>query len=276
MDAKIMPKNDIPAYSIVTVVFNGVEWIENTLLSVLNQRGVSFEYIVIDGGSIDGTVDVIKKYEERIQYWTSERDRGIYDAMNKGAKKARGKWINFMNAGDSFYSPTTLSDVNNQIQGDEDVVFGNYVMTFAEGLRVRNVAGVALEVSDSIFGLPSCHQAFFVRRELQLMNPFEEGYRWCADYKFYVTLVLQNVKFLKIPVTVCNFDGSGGDTRDVKIYIRERYTASALIAPPMKRFFFFAGEFIMLCVVYPSLKSLKNILPGSFVLFLKKLKSGNK
>ena len=93
--------------SVVTVSYNAVSTIEQTILSVINQTYPNVEYIIIDGGSTDGTVDIIKKYADKIAYWVSEPDKGIYDAMNKGVVVATGEWINFMNAGDIF----TDSDV---------------------------------------------------------------------------------------------------------------------------------------------------------------------
>jgi glycosyltransferase involved in cell wall biosynthesis len=90
------------------VSYNAVLTIEQTILSVINQTYPHIEYIIIDGGSTDGTVDIIKKYANRIAYWVSEPDKGIYDAMNKGIRTAKGEWINFMNAGDLFYSKDTL------------------------------------------------------------------------------------------------------------------------------------------------------------------------
>ena len=88
--------------SVVTVCYNAADTIEKTMLSVLNQTYHDIEYIIIDGGSTDGTVEIIRKYADRIAYWVSEPDKGIYDAMNKGIKVATGEWINFMNAGDEF------------------------------------------------------------------------------------------------------------------------------------------------------------------------------
>ena len=89
-----------PLISIITVVMNGAQFLENTILSVIEQNYDNIEYIVVDGGSSDKTLKIIKKYEHIIDYWISENDNGIYDAMNKGLNLSRGEWINFMNAGD--------------------------------------------------------------------------------------------------------------------------------------------------------------------------------
>ena len=90
--------------SVVTVSYNAVSTIEQTILSVINQTYPHIEYIIIDGGSTDGTVDVIKKYADKITYWVSEPDKGIYDAMNKGLRRVRGDWCVFMNSGDILYN----------------------------------------------------------------------------------------------------------------------------------------------------------------------------
>ncbi|MCI5136399.1 MAG: glycosyltransferase [Candidatus Electrothrix sp. AW2] len=99
-----LPDKDKPLITVITVVFNGVQRLEETILSVIGQTYDNVEYIIIDGGSTDGTLDIIRKYEHAIDYWVSEKDRGIYDAMNKGIDLTTGEWMNFMNAGDSFFS----------------------------------------------------------------------------------------------------------------------------------------------------------------------------
>ena len=93
---------DAPIISVITVCYNVASTIEKTMLSVLNQTYKNLEYIIIDGNSTDGTVDIIKKYAERLTFWISEPDKGIYDAMNKGIVKATGKFLIFMNAGGEF------------------------------------------------------------------------------------------------------------------------------------------------------------------------------
>ena len=100
-----------PLISVVTICYNAKNDLEKTILSVLSQTYQDIEYIIIDGGSTDGTVDIIHKYSERLFYWISEPDKGIYDAMNKGMDRATGSWINFMNAGDTFCDNEVIKNI---------------------------------------------------------------------------------------------------------------------------------------------------------------------
>ncbi|MFW5847759.1 MAG: glycosyltransferase family 2 protein [bacterium] len=121
--------NEKPLLSIITVVYNGVNFIERTLLNIINQSFTDYELIVIDGASTDGTIDVLKKYESDIDYWISEKDNGIYDAMNKGVNKARGKWLNFMNSSDIFYNNTVLTNIFNHKLNDISVIYSDWYIT---------------------------------------------------------------------------------------------------------------------------------------------------
>lgn len=106
--------------SIITVALNNAEYIEACIQSVINQGYENIEYIVIDGGSTDGTIDIIKKYEDKINVWISEPDRGIYDAMNKGIRMATGDVVGFLNADDVYYDPSVLENVA-KVMGDQSV-----------------------------------------------------------------------------------------------------------------------------------------------------------
>lgn len=98
--------------SIITVNFNNAVGLERTIESVVRQPKELYEYIIIDGGSTDGSVEIIKKYEQYVTYWTSEKDNGIYDAMNKGIKEASGDFCNFLNSGDCYHDARVLSNLN--------------------------------------------------------------------------------------------------------------------------------------------------------------------
>ena len=109
--------------SVITVSYNAVSTIEQTILSVINQTYSNIEYIIIDGGSTDGTIDIIRRYEDKIAYWVSEPDRGIYDAMNKGASKANGEYIAFLNS-DDWYELDAVSIIAQFADGKTDLISG--------------------------------------------------------------------------------------------------------------------------------------------------------
>jgi len=113
-------------YSIITVNFNNKEGLRQTIESVIHQTYRDFEFIVIDGGSTDGSVDVLKEYDSQIDYWVSEPDGGIYQGMNKGIKKASGEYLNFMNSGDCFYSSDVLEIVTSYQSGADFIVGKDY------------------------------------------------------------------------------------------------------------------------------------------------------
>ena len=109
-------------YSIITINYNNRDGLRKTIESVVNQSCRDIEYIVIDGGSTDGSVEVIEEYAGKIDYWVSERDKGIYNAMNKGLAQAHGEYLNFMNSGDCFHDNDVL--INLPQDADEDIIFG--------------------------------------------------------------------------------------------------------------------------------------------------------
>lgn len=117
-----------PLISVITVVFNGESCLEKTILNVIEQIYPNVEYIIIDGGSTDGTLDIIRRYENQIDYWISEKDKGIYDAMNKGIMTSTGKWINFMNAGDAFYGQAVLEKIFTS-NIDADLIYSDTMYT---------------------------------------------------------------------------------------------------------------------------------------------------
>ena len=131
--------------SIITVNYNDAEGLERTIKSVMSQSFKDFEFIIIDGGSTDASVDVIKKYEDKIDYWVSERDGGIYPGMNKGLRQAKGEYVNFMNGGDSYYSPDVLNAIF-ALNSNADIITGTHS---ENGIRNVGEGGVTmLDLSD--------------------------------------------------------------------------------------------------------------------------------
>ena len=191
--------------SIITVCYNAAATLETTLLSVLNQTYRDVEYLIIDGGSTDGTVDIIRKYEHRIAKWISEPDRGIYDAMNKGIRLATSDWRLFMNAGDTFVDESVLTHVFERITPDADVVYGDNLMIYDSG-SIYHKAGF---FSKRDINLPFNHQSALVRTRLAKNNLFDPTYKIAGDYHFFYRLYRAGCRFQYIPLPIANYAMDG-------------------------------------------------------------------
>jgi glycosyltransferase involved in cell wall biosynthesis len=192
--------DDKPLISIITVVFNGEKYLEETIKSVINQTYDNVEYIIIDGGSTDGTLDIIKKYEDKIDYWVSEKDRGIYDAMNKGIKLASGEWINFMNAGDGFYDNYVLDKLFTQNNlKDIGILYGNHAVK-----NENNSEIIQVDVKDynGKRNIPFCHQSLFVRTSLLKSNLFDLQFKIASDYDQFLRLKSKDIQTLHVPLII--------------------------------------------------------------------------
>ena len=195
----------LPLITVVTVCYNCVKVIERTILSVLSQSYPNVEYIVVDGGSTDGTIDVIKKYNDKITNWISEPDGGVYFGMNKGIAMAHGDWINFMNAGDTFVSNDVLEQCfSKEIYSDGvDLLCGDTICSFpwANYLRVgKNPDG----------NINFCHQSVFTRATLLKQNPYDISYRIIADNVWFQELMSTNHLIKYIPVRIAVYEGYAG------------------------------------------------------------------
>lgn len=171
--------------SIVTVVYNDVCGIRETINSVLEQSYDNIEFIVVDGGSTDGTIQVIEEYFNQIAYFISEPDRGVYDAMNKGANVATGEWIIYMNSGDCFFEKDVLAKIfvnSSKLLLNVDAIFSD--MVCSENSRVIKARGL-LKIW---IGNPCSHQSFFVKTHLMKERPFDLKYVVSADYDFIYNL----------------------------------------------------------------------------------------
>jgi Glycosyltransferases involved in cell wall biogenesis len=196
----------MPLFSIVTVSYNCIETIEKTILSVIAQDCNDYEYIIIDGGSTDGTVDVIKKYQDKIAYWCSEKDSGIYNAMNKGVDRASGRWINFLNSGDVFADEQVLSIVKNEIATfpDVDVIYGNILIERNGQLVVKHAEDPCNKQR-----MYFCHQSSFAKAELLKQLKFNEKYKMSADFSFFKHLYYLSKIFHKIDRPLVIYDLRG-------------------------------------------------------------------
>jgi glycosyltransferase involved in cell wall biosynthesis len=163
----------MPMVSIITVVYNGADLLEGTLLSVLGQSYPNIEYIIVDGASADGTLGIIRRYEREIAQWASAPDKGIYDAMNKGLQMARGQYVWFMNCGDRIHAPDTLSRVMADWSPEVDALYGDTLLVDAARKPLgRRSQATPHRLPESLnwkslrYGMVVCHQSFLIRRAL--------------------------------------------------------------------------------------------------------------
>lgn len=177
-----------PLFSIVTVVFNDAENLEKTIQSVIGQTFKDFEYIVIDGGSKDHSPAVIKKYESFITYSVSEPDYGIYDAMNKGIQAAKGHYINFLNAGDSYFSPDTLQILSDRMNDLAiEIYYGQAVRKSSETSTLRFTKGGKITSFNLFTSIPFCHQGLFYQTSLfSEIGLYDCRFKVTADYQWLI------------------------------------------------------------------------------------------
>lgn len=180
--------------TVVTVVFNDIANIANTIKSIVNQSYSNVEYIIIDGNSNDGTIEVIKKYSDKISKWISESDSGIYDAMNKGISLATGEYIIFMNSGDVFVNENVLSDVFLNITQFPDVIYGHTIGKHKNG-RLRQKLLPFYDSENYCPAVGICHQSVLVKTEKAKSLFFDLSYKVCADHKMLYDLYRNGALF---------------------------------------------------------------------------------
>lgn len=207
--------------SIVTVAFNVSQTIEETIQSVRNQTYKKIEYIIIDGGSTDGTINIIQKYNEDIHYWVSESDKGIYHAMNKGIQIATGDFITFLNGGDSYSSTTSVQDIVSSIDNTNQVYFGNAMISSASiswlvpPEKSKDRVGKWLEINHP------CHQTVFYPKAFYGSNTYSESLGFAADTD-YTLRSYKTYSFKHVDVSVAKF--LLGGTSNELITFNQSYT----------------------------------------------------
>ena len=193
--------------SIITVNYNDAKGLERTIISVISQTFKDYEFIVIDGGSTDRSVDVINQYENHIDYWVSEPDGGVYSGMNKGVARAHGHYCNFMNSGDSFYDEMTLEKIFHT-KHEEDIIVGNAIF-FHDGCVTDSRPSREISLYHFYSGaLP--HQASFIKTYLLLKYPYDEDLEIVSDWKFFIqAIIMDNCSFKYIDSIVAKYDNHG-------------------------------------------------------------------
>ncbi|WP_455671779.1 glycosyltransferase family 2 protein [Phocaeicola sp.] len=207
----------MPKISIITINYNNSIGLEKTIRSVINQTYTNYEYIVIDGNSTDGSKEIIKKYDADINFWVSEPDKGIYNAMNKGILKSSGTYLIFMNSGDSFYNNTVLANVDSLLT--TEIVLG-------QDMRLGQVHAYNKDTVSilDLWKTPLNHQSAFIHRKLFANGSlYDEDYKMLADQKHFVySLIIKNCTFKNIDLIIVDYDISGLSANNHQLFIEEK------------------------------------------------------
>ncbi len=212
-----------PKLSVITIVYNNVRDIERTLLSVLNQTYPNIEYVVIDGASTDGTLEILKKYENRLTRLISEKDKGIYDAMNKGLAQASGDYVLFMNSGDEIYAPDTVEKVFSSAP-DADIYYGETEMYDEDwnsmGQR-RHKAPETFSWKDFKYGMNISHQAIYIRKSLT--DSYDPLYKLSADIDWIIRAAKKAGKIVNTRMYVAKYLVGGMSKKKHRQSLIERF-----------------------------------------------------
>lgn len=190
-------------FSIITINFNHADGLENTIQSVINQTCHDYEFIIIDGGSSDGSVDVIRKYKEDINYWVSEPDGGIFPAMNKGTRQAHGDYCIYMNSGDTFYDNNVLEKVKTCNYTEDiqtgDISYGGQICPTVDTVTMKTFYESTLY-----------HQGSFIKTSLIKQFGYDEHLKGVSDWKFFMqALVFHDATYHRLPFVVATFETGG-------------------------------------------------------------------
>ena len=214
------------SFSIITVTYNALKALDKTILSIINQEYNNIEFIIIDGDSDDGTVDLIKQYESKINYWTSKPDNGLYDAMNKGIAAATGDYVWFLNAGDILKNEKVVANIAHISEKNmiPDIIYGETDLIDADG----NVfAERRLKVPERLtwksfkMGMLVCHQAFIVKRDI--VQEYDLQYQFSADFDWCIRCMKKAKTIINSKNRLINYQYEGATTANRKASLKERY-----------------------------------------------------
>lgn len=225
--------------SIITINLNNTEGLRKTIESVISQIFSDFEYIVIDGASTDGSLEIIKEYADKITYWVSEPDKGIYNAMNKGILKAKGEYLLFLNSGDALYNSDVLQNIFSQ-KSTADIITGDMLKIYPNGKLeldkgqgfTRKQNNLNLTLYDMYIGNIN-HQSTLIKKKLfDQYGLYDEGYTIVSDWLFFLKVIgLNGVKVEYIDCVVSKFDMAGISNSNEELLNKERQNALVDIIP---------------------------------------------
>ncbi len=228
-----------PKITIITATYNSADTLLQTIESVAGQSYPNIEYIVIDGGSTDGTVDILRQHEADIAYWVSEPDRGIYDAFNKGARHATGDYVQFLGSDDFLCQADTIQHVADQLEDSVDILSGAIWEVDTKRCRQKLHQSILPENREEFDGRMVPHPGMFVRREVLLRYPFDISYRIAADYFFFLTCWRDpdlHFKCFDEPIVYFALDGvSSSAMRQVEAENRRIWASFGIPSPEGKK-----------------------------------------
>ncbi|MBL0012233.1 MAG: glycosyltransferase [Flavobacterium sp.] len=210
--------------SIITINYNDKNGLNKTIKSVLGQTFIDYEFIIIDGGSNDGSKELIVENETKVDYWVSEKDSGVFNAMNKGIRKATGEFLIFMNSGDIFNSNTTLQEVAPDLTSQYDIYYGD---NFKESPSSKRLKTYPEKLTFSFFYTGAInHQSTFIRRSLFDDHfYYNENYKIASDWEFFVYVIChQNVpyKYLAKTIAIYDFTGISSSPKFSDLFAKEK------------------------------------------------------
>jgi glycosyltransferase involved in cell wall biosynthesis len=263
----------MPKLSIITINLNNAKGLEKTIESVIDQTFTDFEYIIIDGNSTDDSVSIIKQYEKKIDYWISEPDKGIYNAMNKGILKATGEYCYFLNSGDVITNNNVLKEVFNDSERREDILYGNHIKIYAEGKMIKVKAKTDLSMIDFFHKSPFCHQAAILKRGLFLTHGlYNEGYKNISDWQFFVeNMIMRNCTSRYVDIDMVYFDVTGVSSSNYTLTVAERNNWFNSSIPRFQNDYYLFKEFTESDFFPLFVKAKKNKLVRYAVKLLRKL-----
>ena len=213
-------------FTVITVTYNAEQTLMRTIKSVQEQTYPHIEHIIVDGESSDGTLDLIKKHKTEQTKWISEKDNGIYDAMNKATEMATGTYICYLNAGDAFYEKDTVAKIISTAQQFQlpDILYGETVVVNNDGDFLYNrrlKAPESLNWKSFKQGMLVCHQAFIIKRSI--FEPYDLTYRFSADVDWCIRLMKKSKSIVNTHLTIIKYLNEGVTTANRKASLKERF-----------------------------------------------------
>ena len=260
------PPESLPLISIITINYNDGQHLNKTIESVLQQDYPNKEFIVVDGGSTDQSKAIIKTYEHAIDQWVSEKDKGVFDAMNKGLAMAKGDYINFMNAGDWFLTPDAISKVFENVESHQaDLVYGNHEVHYPNFIKKKKALPLHFLWKHMTFS----HQALFTKRELLIKHPFDLNFKIAADFNFIFNAYLNGYTFYYADVAVAGYLAGGqSEAKVIEAYLENKKIVFAHKPSLNIRLFHYALLAKQIPIVL-----LRKLLPKAWFLKLMQLKN---